>query len=620
MAETSKPPIDVFISHATDDDATITRIHDALTAAGINTWVDHLDGINPGDHWGREIHTAANDCINGLFVLSPKSAKSAYCEAEWTRVLALGKLLYIALIEPVPTRDFPLRLGTIQYADLTRDFGGGMAELIRAITGRRTLDPAAATTGQARHVSGNFPRWHLDLPLIGRDADLGDVRADLADGSRAAVILGLGGVGKTRLAAEIVNTSDFKDGVVWHTIDPHTTADDLTLAIRDHLGLGVTSEADATWAALGKRRTLLVLDNAEDCAQPAAYAARLNALDRAGGTRVLLTSRNQWRELRNAKMHDLHAPDAESAVAILRAMAANEPPAYAPDGFESQLAEAAHRHPRLIHYAVRWLDAYPPDYVLEMLRTLKGADAEEALDDMIRKTVRAVESREGGAEAIAALRRLAVCRGGFTFEAARAIIGAATDPRSLALLKSWGLVTFGNGRYDVDPLVTAAVGEDAAAIDAHYAYYEELARQHDQKQDYLGLDHESANLEAAFERMLAAGRPEDAFWLANACSDFLANRGRFELRIDWLERVATNLKGTSNDRLRATIQNNLGLAYNERLTGNHRENQRRAIATYWTALQTRTEEGAPQEYAETQNNLGVAYGNLALLENGTMNI
>ncbi len=54
---------------------------------------------------------------------------------------------------------------------------------------------------------------------------------------------------------------------------------------------------------------------------------------------------------------------------------------------------------------------------------------------MVNKTICLVEGQAGGPEALAVLRRLAVCRGGFTSEAAQAIMGADADPHALALLK-----------------------------------------------------------------------------------------------------------------------------------------------------------------------------------------
>src|SRR5690606_953327 len=93
------------------------------------------------------------------------------------------------------------------------------------------------------------------------------------------------------------------------------------------------------------------------------------------------------------------------------------------------------------------------------------------------------------------------------------------------------------------------------------------------------------NLEAAFEWAMRAGNYEDAYWLGgNAASDFLANRGRFEQRRDWLERVAMALESHPNDELRAAVQNSLGILYQEQPTGSKRENLRRAVEAYTAAL------------------------------------
>jgi hypothetical protein len=179
--------------------------------------------------------------------------------------------------------------------------------------------------------------------------------------------------------------------------------------------------------------------------------------DLSGGTRVMLTSRAEWRELRNQHCYTLHDPTAEAAIAIFQAMVDAEPPAFPPNGHTPALAKAARCHPKLMHYAVRWLNDRPPDSVLQTLTTLKGADAEEALDDMVLRTVQQVRAGAGGEAAIARLQRLLVFRGGFTYEAAQAILGADADQRPLATLKQWRLVGVENGRYAVDPLVAMAV-------------------------------------------------------------------------------------------------------------------------------------------------------------------
>ena len=60
----------------------------------------------------------------------------------------------------------------------------------------------------------------------------------------------------------------------------------------------------------------------------------------------------------------------------------------------------------------------------------------------------------------------------------------------------------------------------------------------------------------------------------------------------------------------AETQNNLGVAYQDLPTGDRGDNLRRAIACHEAALRVRTERDFPQDWATTQNNLGVAYQNL----------
>ncbi|MEO1211820.1 MAG: tetratricopeptide repeat protein, partial [Cyanobacteria bacterium J06638_20] len=55
-------------------------------------------------------------------------------------------------------------------------------------------------------------------------------------------------------------------------------------------------------------------------------------------------------------------------------------------------------------------------------------------------------------------------------------------------------------------------------------------------------------------------------------------------------------------------QNNLGTAYSDRIRGERADNLERAIDAYQAALQVRTREAFPQDWAMTQNNLGTAYG------------
>jgi len=59
----------------------------------------------------------------------------------------------------------------------------------------------------------------------------------------------------------------------------------------------------------------------------------------------------------------------------------------------------------------------------------------------------------------------------------------------------------------------------------------------------------------------------------------------------------------------AMTQNNLGVAYSERILGEKAENIEQAIDALSAALSVNTEQAFPQQWAMTQNNLGAAYSN-----------
>src|SRR5690606_2536254 len=63
-------------------------------------------------------------------------------------------------------------------------------------------------------------------------------------------------------------------------------------------------------------------------------------------------------------------------------------------------------------------------------------------------------------------------------------------------------------------------------------------------------------------------------------------------------------------------KNNLALAYTDRIQGERVDNLECAIKHYQLALEVRTREDFPVDWAETQNNLGFAYADRTCGEHG----
>jgi CHAT domain-containing protein len=82
-----------------------------------------------------------------------------------------------------------------------------------------------------------------------------------------------------------------------------------------------------------------------------------------------------------------------------------------------------------------------------------------------------------------------------------------------------------------------------------------------------------------------------------------------EIAIAGYEVVSTMFTRDAFPQDWAMTQNNLAIAYSDRIRGDKAQNIELAIASYTNALEVRTKDAFPQDWAMTQNNLGAAYRN-----------
>lgn len=136
----------VFVSYATRDVATAERICRNFGEAGIRCWLDNFE-VAPEADWLKEVAAAVRESSHGLFLLSPAAIKSPSAMKEYRNMLALGKPIYVALIEPVDPDDLPYDLRTVKAFSLIEDFEAGLQQLQQAISenqGSLTLAPRVA--------------------------------------------------------------------------------------------------------------------------------------------------------------------------------------------------------------------------------------------------------------------------------------------------------------------------------------------------------------------------------------------------------------------------------------------------------------------------------------------
>ncbi len=296
----------------------------------------------------------------------------------------------------------------------------------------------------AREIPNNLPQQATSF--IGRERELDEIRERLAS-ARLVTLLGMGGLGKTRLSLQVAAEAmaEFPDGAWFVDLSP--IRDAALVAAEAAQVLGVREEPgrpllQSLGAHLAQRRTLLILDNCEHLVQPAAELA--HALLRAApGLRILASSREAlrvpgeqlypiWPLPLPAAGDGREALARSTAVRLFVARAQSHKPAFTLNERES---------PAVAELVAR-LEGIP--LALELaaarVRVLSVADINKRLGERYKLLTggsRVLQERQQTLRALVdwshellrpeeqtLLRRLAVFAGGFDLEAAEQVCGA----------------------------------------------------------------------------------------------------------------------------------------------------------------------------------------------------
>jgi predicted ATPase/DNA-binding CsgD family transcriptional regulator len=131
--------------------------------------------------------------------------------------------------------------------------------------------------------------------FVGRDKELADITQSLRNPScRLLTISGPGGVGKTRLAVQVVRsiTDHFKQGTFFINLQPVETANHLVSAIADSLDIPLSGQDEPSLQLcnyLGDKEMLLVLDNFETLLTDTNFVSLL--LKNVPKVKLIITSR-----------------------------------------------------------------------------------------------------------------------------------------------------------------------------------------------------------------------------------------------------------------------------------------------------------------------------------------
>ncbi|WP_246562939.1 LuxR C-terminal-related transcriptional regulator [Streptomyces roseirectus] len=361
--------------------------------------------------------------------------------------------------------------------------------------------------------------------FVGRRQALADVRRGLRT-ARLLTLTGAGGIGKTRLALAVAETSarEFPDGVWVAPLAPTRTDAAVPGATATALGLpdlGVRPALEQLTEHLAHRRALLVLDNCEHVVDACAELSRALLLA-CPGLRILATSRRTL-DTPGETVHAVPALPPEEAAELLRVRAAESGVGHrvreAADAEVTRLCAGLDGLPLAIELAASRLDTVS---VEEMTVRLADRSAGPTALPALRAAIDWSHGLCTPAER-ALWNRLSVFAGGFTLEAAEEVCGGDSVSRCevvdlLDRLVSQSIVLVddvdGTSRYRMLEALRAYgrehlnnLGERDELLRRHRAFYLTLARR--TTSDWFGpgqeeaLSHlraEHANILAALER------------------------------------------------------------------------------------------------------------------------
>ena len=342
-------------------------------------------------------------------------------------------------------------------------------------TTKEAQEHLLASQVQDHQVPHNLP--DRGLPFVGRESDISEITKLLEqDDCHMVTLLGVGGIGKTRLALEVAKQTLIyqppKDGVFFVPLESIKSVDTIPSALANVFGIelaGQNPPQEQILRYLSKKHMVLLIDNFEHVIEANLFVAKL--IEACPHLKVLVTSRQrlniekEWVFELEGLSYPSGSPTLERAtyfdairLFVRRVKQVQNKYTLNQDQLEAivKLCHLVGGMPLAIELAASWHKLYTtPDIVAEL----------ETSIDILETTHQDTPDRHSSMEAVFAhswnllaeneqiiLVRLSVFSGGFTKEAALKVAGASLS--SLTSLVDKSLIQSSpTGRFTIHPLL-----------------------------------------------------------------------------------------------------------------------------------------------------------------------
>lgn len=526
----------------------------------------------------------------------------------------LNHLLLAIMIEPPPDiqqlrPDVNDRLADLIYRMLTKNrdqripnvrLVGAELEVVSASSpfDTRALHPvtgairegqpssrfASLTTAEAVLPRYNLP--HIATPFVGREAELEAIgrlwQAPLPN-HRLITLLGLGGIGKTRLAlqAALRYLNQFPHGVYFVDLAAIQEADLVMPAIADAIQFNYFGVGDPVAQLLNylqDKEMLLILDNFEQLTERVELVTKL--LEAAPRLRLLVTSRQalevageEVMPLRGLPVPETAETEDVAATAIqlflqsARRVRLNFSPTADDLAAIRTICQLVDGMPLGIELAAAWMNSLLPGQIAKQISKdidfLVTSDWDVPLRHQSVRSVFDYSWRLLNREEKQTLARLSVFRGGFSRDAARKVFGAS--PHTLNALVNKSLVQRAPTatRYTMQDLLrqfadeklSEVAAEKAWAEKQHALYFLNYLHQRasslvgkDQSRAVTEIDDEMANVRVAWQWAVAQQDLEALRLGLDALFRFYQLRGRQREGVEAFAQAARTLRLLVDER------------------------------------------------------------------------